>query len=705
MIREMSWQTDLRIAEPLDAHLLHPMPSKLFVPGFIMTRLRSLSFSSLISTIVLVIAAWQVPAAWGGDSVRSFRPISPEELKMTNEPAAPGAPAVILYRNVYRDDSSGQNGDRAFEDDYVRIKILTEEGRKYGDVEILYDKDLETIVGLHARTIKPDGSVADFDGKVFTKTVVKGLGLKYMAKTFTLPAVQVGSILEYYYTIDLSEDVLVSSNWIMSHELFTKSGDFALKPYTTSYADVRVRWTWQNMPEGAPQAKQGGDGVVRLHVANVEAFPTEDFMPPENEMKARVDFSYTEDEPETDPVRYWSKLGKKINTQVENYVGRPKSLQDALDGIVAESDPPEVKLQKIYTRVQQLRNTTYEVEKTDQEKKRTKEKDLTNAREVWKRGYGDRDDITLLYLALVRAAGLDAQPIILADRANYFFNPNLMQGGRLDAFIVVVNVNGKKIFCDPGAAYTPFGLLPWSRTGLQGLQLDKKEPVWVTTLATTPEQARVERKANLTLSEAGDLEGKLTVTYFGLEAARARVDERNVDETARRKYLEDTIKGFVPVACEVKLTNQPGWKSSDTPLVAEVDLKVPGWASGAGRHMLVPAALFGGNEKQLFVHAERIYPIYSSFPNMESDDLNIQLPAGWTVSSLPAGWKDSGKVVTYNLSAEKGNDKLHLTRTLTVGFILLDKKYYGALRHYYQEIKNTDEQQIVLDPAAAHAGN
>ena len=61
--------------------------------------------------------------------------------------------------------------------------------------------------------------------------------------------------------------------------------------------------------------------------------------------------------------------------------------------------------------------------------------------------------------------------------------------------------------------------------------------------------------------------------------------------------------------------------------------------------------------------------------------------------------------MTYNLSAENSNGKLHLVRTLAVNFIFLDKKYYPALRRYFQEIKNTDDQQIVLDPAAARAGN
>ena len=62
-----------------------------------------------------------------------------------------------------------------------------------------------------------------------------------------------------------------------------------------------------------------------------------------------------------------------------------------------------------------------------------------------------------------------------ADRENYFFNPALMQSGRLDANLVLIKLNGKDIFCDPGAAFTPFGLLPWPETGIQGLQLDKKE--------------------------------------------------------------------------------------------------------------------------------------------------------------------------------------------------------------------------------------
>ena len=73
-----------------------------------------------------------------------FQPVSQEELHMTSEPQAPGAPAIILYRQVETDDRSEQ------EYQYVRIKVLTEEGRKYANIEIPYDKKYKDVKDLHA---------------------------------------------------------------------------------------------------------------------------------------------------------------------------------------------------------------------------------------------------------------------------------------------------------------------------------------------------------------------------------------------------------------------------------------------------------------------------------------------------------------------------------------------------------------------------
>jgi hypothetical protein len=660
------------------------------------TQRRCLS-SPLSFLIVLSIAATFAIPAWGV----GFQPVSAEELKLAGDPKAPGAPAIILFREVDRDD----RGQTAHEDVYFRIKILTEEGRKYADVEIPFFKDEGSIVGIHARTIKPDGSIVDFGGKAFNKEIVKARGVKYLAKTFTMPDVQIGGILEYYYTTDFNEKFVFDSHWILSHELFTKHAKFSLKPYVSDYVQMHCRWTWHNLPQGTALPLEAPNHIINLEVSDVAAFHTEDYMPPENEMKGRVDFIYSEDFVEKDPDKYWKNLGKKRNDSLESFIGKRKAMEQAVSGIVSPADSPDVKLQKIYVRVQQLRNTSYEAEKTEQEQKREKEKDPGNVEELWKKQYGNGGEITWLFLALARAAGLEAYGMWVPDRQNYFFSPLTMEGRRLDSNIVVVKLNGKDVFCDPGSAFTPYCMLPWVETGVQGLKLDKDGGSWLQTTLPASAESSIQRKGQLKLSDTGDLEGKLTLTFTGLEAAHCRVEERLADDAARKKFLEDQLKESIPAAAEVELTNQPDWKSSTPPLVAEFTLKIPGWMAGAGRHALLPVGLFSAPEKHLFDHADRVQPVYFEYPFQRLDDVSIELPLGWQISTLPAPHKDNANVITYTMQAENNKGTLHLNRTLNVDILLLQTKFYPALRNFFQNVRTADEQQVMLQPAGANASN
>jgi hypothetical protein len=655
-------------------------------------RRLSISVSRFIALFVLTTPAW------GGIG---FQPVSPDELKMTAEPKAPGAPAIILFREVDRDD----RGQTAHEDVYYRIKILTEEGRKYADIEIPFFKQEGTIVNLHARTIKPDGTIVDFSGKAFDKMIVKARGVKYMAKTFTLPDVQTGCVLEYYYTTDLSENVLYNSRWILSDELFTRSAKFSLKPYVSDYVTMHVRWTWNRLPAGTAQPAEAANGVINLESSNIPAFQIEDYMPPQDEMKSRVDFIYSDEAMEKDPDTYWKKLGKKRNEALESFIGKHKSMEQAVAEIVSPGDTPEVKLRKIYARVQQIRNTSYEQEKSDQEQKRNKDKAPENVESIWKKEYANGMELTWLFLALARAAGFDASGVWVSDRQNCFFSPNTMDGHRLDANVVVVKLDGKDRFFDPGAAFTPFGMLPWIETGVQGLKLSKDGGTWLQTTLPDSNESGIERKADLKLTDTGDLEGKVTVTYTGLEALQRRLDEHLADDTERKKYLEDEIREAIPVACDVELTNQPDWKSSDPKLVAEYSLKVSGWVSGAGKHALLPVGLFSAPEKRLFDHADRVHPIYFSYPFGRADNVNIDLPLGWQISTVPQPQKLDAKAVVYVLDAKNDKGTLHIDRSLNVDITLLSQENYGKLRKIFQVVRTADEQQVMLQPGASTARN
>jgi hypothetical protein len=280
-----------------------------------------------------------------------------------------------------------------------------------------------------------------------------------------------------------------------------------------------------------------------------------------------------------------------------------------------------------------------------------------------------------------------------------------MDGSRLDANVVVVKLNGKDVFFDPGAAFTPFGMLPWVETSVQGLKLDKEGGTWLETSLPSSSDSGIRRNAALKLSETGELEGKLIITYTGLEASRRRVEERLADEAERRKFLEDEVREAIPIACDVDLTNQPDWKSSSPSLVAEYTLKVTGWVSGAGKRALLPVGLFSAPEKHLFDHAERVHPIYFSFPFQRIDDVNIDLPLGWQIGTVPKPAKLDAKAITYVLEASNDKGTLHLNRALNVDVLLLPPTSYPSLRKIFQIVRSGDEQQVILQPGGTTASN
>jgi Domain of Unknown Function with PDB structure (DUF3857) len=626
-----------------------------------------------------------LPTTSGDD----WQPIDPADLKMTSEPKAPGAPAIYLYRQVDRDDQSGR------ETQYYRIKIFTEEGRKQANVEIPFLKGVEQVNNIKARTIRPDGSIANFDGKVYEKTIVKARGVKYLAKTFTLPDVQVGSIIEYKYIDSWSNELIYDSHWIISSDLYTKRARFSLKPYT----NFALRWSWHNLPPGSPQPVNEHSSI-HLDIADIAAFQVEDYMPPQDELKARVNFVYNQDNDEKEPEKFWKKEGKKRFERVDSFLNKKKPMEQAVATIVSPSDSADMKLHKIYARVQQVRNLSFEQEKSEKEKQREKQKDPNNVEDVWKAGYAGGSQINYLFIALCRAAGFEAYSVLVSRRDYYFFEPAMMNPGQLNDNVVLVKADGKEFYLDPGTEFTPFGLLPWAETSVKGLKLDKDGGTWVQTPLPESSASRITRVAELRMDEHGSLQGKLTVTFSGLEALRRRLEERNDDEADKKKFLEDGIKDCVPVVAEVDLTSQPDWKTSSNSLVAVFNFKTEGWASPAGHHALIPVGLFGAPEKHLFEHSNRVHPIYFEYPSEVQDDITIDMPLNWLVKSLPPEQNQNSKVIVYTLKVEDQKGTEHITRLLKLDLLGLDVKYYGALRNFYQGVKSGDEQQIVVQPGA-----
>ncbi|MCI0353095.1 MAG: DUF3857 and transglutaminase domain-containing protein [Acidobacteriales bacterium] len=652
-----------------------------------LTRISFKTLFLLLFSLALVVPVIAAPPIRSLD----WLPITPAELQMKEVPGKPGAPAVLLFYADYQDDNE------SYSFIYRRIKILSEKGRQYADVEIPYLRTRGWIADLKARTIRPDGSIVEFKGKPFDKTVVKGRGFKYLAKTFSFPDVTIGSIVEYKYKVRWESEYLSDSAWTLQHDLYTLKASYSFYPYQkefiTKHGSARIGYAGNRRAQNIqPKHNQGR---VELELENIAAFDEEEYSPPEDELKPQIRFYYGGSELKS-PQEFWNRAGKDWYEAIENFVGNRKEIREAAQQAVGSETNPEKKLRALYARAQQVRNLTYERDRTAEEEKKEKLKDNANVGDVLKRGYGYRSEINRFFVALARAAGFEASAVRVSNRDDHFFDPNVLSESQLDSELTVVNLNGKEMHLDPGTRFCPFGLVRWTRASAAARKLDKNGGTFYMTPGPDSLGAITRRNGEFTLQEDGTLKGKLTVELTGQEALSRRLDALDMDDTGRTKDLEDDVKSWIGSGANLKLEKVTGWEASEEPLVAEFTLEIPAYASFAGKRMLLPTGIFQAQQKNPFSHAERIHPVYFRYPYQEVDNLRIKLPAGYSLENMPRAQEQNhpaGRIVTRRQS-EAG--ELFFARGLELPVFYVAQENYNTLRDFFNKVQAVDEEQAVL---------
>lgn len=643
----------------------------------------------LLTSFVLLLL---LPAFAGDD----WLPVPKEDLQMKDYAAMPGQHAVILYRKVERSDKDG------WEKNYVRIKILDDEGKKYANLETDSYPRWYTLDGLQARTIKPDGTIIPFTGKVFDKTVAKFKSIAFYAKSISIPDVQPGSIIEYRYTFHWETFYRVDSTWLLQQDLATRDADFALMMYQVppGYEIEPFSLSWVTFYNSEDQPKQEKDKWIRFSVHNVPPLEKEDFSPPDSELQARVEFNYTEgDRPKTSD-EYWNKASVKWSKETEERLNKQKAAQADLNSLVAASDAPEVKLKKIYDHVQKMRNLTYERVKSEKEAKNDKLKENKTIEDVLKHGYGDHNELNEAFVALARAAGFPATVIRVAERDQHFPHREVWKIRRFDTELAVVTVNGKQQFYDPGIPMCPFGILSWEDTGVKGLVLDRDKANWVDTPQPLPDETVERRVANMTMDSEGSLNGEVTISWEGRAALRRRLISREDDDEERKKDLEKVFKNLIGVGAKIELEKVDDWTAASDKFVVTAKVSMPGFATPTGKRFMLPISVFPGADNHVFTHARRVNPVYFRAPYKDVDEITVKVPDGLQVESLPKTRTMPTSFAELKLSADKDGQSIKIKREVTMTAYFFPVQYYPSLRDFLDRVKAVGDEQAVLHAAA-----
>jgi hypothetical protein len=281
----------------------------------------------------------------------------------------------------------------------------------------------------------------------------------------------------------------------------------------------------------------------------------------------------------------------------------------------------------------------------------------------------------------------------------------LLSRRQLDTEIALVNLGSKDVFLDPGTQLCPYGYIRWIRTSSEGLKLDKRGGSFVNVPPATYDKASIDRVANVALAADGTLSGTATISFRGGEALEHRLDALDSDDAGKKKDLESELQGWLPSGASVKLTDVQGWTAIDQPLVASFHVELSSYASTAGKRLLVPAYLFQAKQLDAFKHAERKFPVYFPYAFGEADRVNMTIPGGYSLESVPPQQTARLNYAGYQNVAQLDGQMLVTQRILQVNGIFFRLDVYPEFRDFFNKVQAGDEQQVVLREGAANAQN
>jgi transglutaminase-like putative cysteine protease len=640
--------------------------------------------SALVVSIVVSSAANAFADTW-------TKPTS-EELQMTAEPEAPGAAAIYLLRDERADDKLHVHIT------YVRLKVLTEKGKEYADQEISYEGAQFKIFGVEGRTIHSDGTVIPFSGKPYQKVLEKGGKEKYKATVFTLPDVQVGSILEYRYVLSYDNNLVVSPRWYLQGPLYIRKAHYQFVPSEHELQDghggvVQGRVAYASfLPQGASIAYSPAGKFYTLDVEKIPAFPEEEFMPPLHNYTFRALFYYTI---ARNADEYWANEGKYWSKNVDRFIDAGK-LSAVVSQIVAPADTPEQKLKKIYAAVMKLENTSFTREHTGAEDKAEGIK-VRTAADVWEQKRGNRDELTQLFVGLARAAGVKAYVGIVTNRDRNLFVADYLDMSQLDDDIAIVNIDGKDQLFDPGERYAEYGQLHWKHTITQGIrQTDKGAAIFSTPIPGYQSSTQM-RFAYLEIQPDGKVSGSIRYTLTGNRALRWREFALRNDEDALKEQFEQMVQREVPPGIDVKVGHFLGLNDFDTNLMCM--LKVTGsMGTATAKRVFLPGTFFEANSHPLFALDKRTMPIDLDYPEARRDTVSIKLPAAWEIESLPTDAEFTfPQNALYQAKFTRDPGEVKSSRLLVVGNSIFKPEDYTQLKDFYQKVNAKDKEPAVLE--------
>lgn len=625
-----------------------------------------------------------------------WRPVSPGELQIKTPQVEPDADAEAIFWEVRLDD---KKSSKLSYDHYVRVKIFTERGReRFAKMDIPFMKG-KKIENVAARVIKPDGTIVELkSADIFEREIAKAGKRRVLAKSFAVPGIEPGVIVEYQYSESIKGDSAGGERLVFQRDIPMQRVTYYVRPNP----NASLSYNSYNMAETRFVEDQKGFRVATM--TNVPAYKEEPYMPPDDEVRRWVYLSYRG----LISLMQWSLIGQGWDEAAKKYAKPTKEIKAKAAELMAGAPTEEERLRRIFDFVQkQMRNIEFDKSLTDEQKEKM---DIETASDALKLGMGGPAHLDMLFLALARAAGFEATVVLGGDRSDNFFTPEKYPFVNfIEMSAIAVKVGGTWKYFDPCAPYMPFATLPWNRESVKAMLVGEGNYYWTTIPGSDQTQSISRRSGTLTLLPDGTLEGDLKYEFEGHPAISRRRDQIRDSQSRREENIKDEIKAKVSTA-EISNLSIQNFDDSSKPLTYTMRVRVPNYAQRAGRRMIMQPGFFEYGSAPVFASADRTYNMYFPYPWSEEDSIKIKLPDGYEADGAesPSQVSDSSRIGMnkIEINVDKTSNSLVYSRRFYFGAngkLLFPVGAYQPLKNLFDAFHRADTHAISLKQTAQTA--
>lgn len=641
-----------------------------------------------------------------------FGKVSVEEVKEEAHPLEAEAPAAVLFRkhNVHY-EYNNSTGFTLITEVHERVKIYTKEGFDWATKEVSYYKNSsnkEKISGIKGFTYNLK------NGKVSGEKL-KGNGIfdeeenAYRQTTkFTMPAVKEGSVVEYRYTIrspfisSIDDTPLQYTIPINKLEMqVTIPEFFGFKKYYNPKSPfyVPVVETSKKFVQKTNSSNRDLRGsttslsslefmqnVYSVTAENIPAIKKEDYVDYLHNYAAFIKWELMATKFPNSPIKNlsmnWEGVAKSIYDDggFQKEVSRDGFFKKEVDALLKDVTAPMEKAALIYdfVRSKVKWNGYYGF---------TAEK---GGKAAFTKGEGNVGDINLLLTAMLKYAGLNASPVVISTRSNGI--PVYPTRNGFNYVIAAIELPNETVLLDATDKNAAMGELPSRARNWQGRIIrEDASSGWVN---LNPQQQSQER---LTLSfELGDdmvMRGKSINLHNGLFAKQYRENYMDINQES---LLDHFQKGKGNIS--IKDIQQENLSLIGTDIKETYDFELQQGVDVINGKVYLKPFIFTALKENPFKADERTYPIFFEFPMLKNNTVNVLIPEGYEVESLPESFVSqiNGGEGEYKFKVVQNGRFLRLESELSLRNIIFIPEHYGALKEFYAHMVDKQSEAIVL---------